>query len=79
MPMISSRCPRPIGDHRVDRRDARLHRLMHRLALNDAGGHRFDQPGFAGGDFALAIEGETQRVDHAAEHGLTDRHLSNAA
>ena len=34
--MISSRWPRPIVDHRVDRLDAGLERLLHRLALDDA-------------------------------------------
>ena len=36
-PMISSRWPRPIGDHGVDRLDARLQRLVDRLPAGDAG------------------------------------------
>ena len=36
-PMISSRWPRPIGVMRVDRLDAGLQRLVHRLAADDAG------------------------------------------
>ena len=36
-PMISSRWPRPIGIMRVDRLDPGLERLLHRLAVDDAG------------------------------------------
>ena len=67
------------GDHRVDGGDAGLHRLMHRLALNDAGRHGFDQARLAGGDFTLAVDGTAQGVHHPAQHGFTHGHSSNLA
>ena len=41
--MISSRWPRPIGIMRVDRLDPGLQRLLHRLALDDAGRDALDR------------------------------------
>merc|ERR1711943_152759 len=67
------------GDHRVDGGDAGLHRLMHRLALNDAGRHGFDQARLAGGNFALAVDGAAQGVHHPAQHGFTHGHSSDFA
>merc|ERR1711943_33184 len=66
-------------DHRVDGGDAGLHRLMHRLALDDAGRHGFDQARLAGGDFALAVDGAAQGVHHPAQHGFTHGHSSDFA
>jgi hypothetical protein len=51
-------------DHRVDRLDAGLQRLVHRLAVRDA---RRDDV-----DLRVAVERATERVDHAAEHRLAD-------
>ena len=42
-------------NHGVDGGDARLHGLVHRLALDDARRHRFDQAGFGSGDFTLTV------------------------
>ncbi len=67
------------GDHRVDGGDAGLHRLVHRLALNDAGRHGFDQARLGGGDVTLAVDGATQRVDHTPEHGVADGNGSDLA
>ena len=67
------------GDHGVDRGDARLHGLVHRLALDDARRHRLNQPGFGGGDVALAIDGLAQGVHHAAKHGVAYGHSGNLA
>ena len=50
-PMISSRWPRPTGIRRVDRLEAGLHRLVHRLARDDA--RRLDVDAAALGDAAI--------------------------
>merc|ERR1712100_983686 len=55
------------------------HQLVHRLALNDAGRHGFDQARFAGGDFALAVNGAAQGVHHPAQHGFTHGHGGDLA
>ena len=67
------------GNHRVDGGDAGLHRLVHRLALNDAGRHGFDQARFAGGDFAFSVDGAAQGVHHPAKHGVTHGNSCNLA
>ena len=62
------------GDHRVDGGDTGLHRLVDRLALDDARRHGFDQARLTGGDFALAVDGAAEGVDDATEHGLAHGH-----
>ncbi len=51
-----------------------MQRLADRLALGDAGGDHFDRAALAGDDRALAVERIAQRIDHAAEHRVADRH-----
>ena len=78
-PMISSRWPRPIG-------------IMESMALmpvcsGSLTGWRSMTPGAlnstgrnsVGLDRALAVERLAERVDHAADQGLADRHLEDAA
>ncbi len=67
------------GNHRVDGGDARLHGLVHRLALDDARRGVFDQARIRGGNVTLAVDGQTQRIDHTAEHGFTNRHRRDLA
>merc|ERR1712100_86955 len=67
------------GNHRVDGGDAGLHWLVHRLALNDAGRHGFDQARFAGGDFTLAVDSAAQGVHHPAQHGFAHGNSGNLA
>ena len=55
-------------DHAVDGLDARLQRLAHGLAVDDAGGDALDGAEVLGGDGALAVDGLAERVDHAADH-----------
>ena len=64
--------------HGVDGLDAGLQRLAHRLPLGDAGGDEFDRPALGGGDRALAVERIAERIEHAAEHGIADRHATAA-
>ena len=79
-PMISSRWPRPIGDQGVDGLQAGLHRLMHRLARDDAGRLDVDAAALGGAlDLALAVDGIAQRIDHAAQQGLAHRHFHDGA
>ena len=60
-------------DHGVNRGDPRLHRLMHRLALDDSRRHRFDQTGLGGCDRPFAVDWLTQRIHHPTQHGITHR------
>src|ERR1700754_4102423 len=62
-------------DHRVDRLQAGLHRLLDRLALDHAGGLELGRPRPFGVDVALAVERHAERGDDAAEHLLADRDL----
>ena len=66
-------------DQRVDGLEAGCHRLVHRLARQDA--RRLDVDAHAGFalDRALAVDRVAERVDHAAEQGLADGHLDDGA
>ena len=66
-------------DHRVNRHDAGLHRLAHGTAFDDARSDFFNgiKSGFL--DRALAVDRLAERVDHATEHTLADRHLEQLA
>ncbi len=67
------------GDHRVDRLDAGLHRLDHRLALDDAGSLELGRTLLVGVDVALAVERLAERVDDATQHLLADGDLEQRA
>ena len=62
------------GDHGVDGLDTGLQRLLDGLALDDAGRAALDGAVFGGLNGACAIDGLTQCVDHAADHGIAHRH-----
>jgi hypothetical protein len=66
-------------DHRVHGLDARLQRLAHGLAGDDAGGDPLDLAEDLGRDGALAVDGLAQRVDHAPDHVLAHGHGHDAA
>src|SRR5690606_24106638 len=66
-------------NHRVDRLDAGLQRLVHRLAADDARRLHLDLAELRGFDRAAAVDRLAERVDHAAEHGLAHRDLGDAA
>ena len=79
-PMISSRWPAPADvGHGVDRLDAGLQRLLHRLALHHRGRLQLKGPGGLGLDVALAVQGAAERVDHPAEEAVADRHRQHPA
>jgi len=69
--------PAPDGHHGIDRFQTGLHRLVHGLALDDAGGDLFDGRGLLRFDWPFAIDGVTQRIDHAAQQGLTYGHTES--
>ena len=59
------------GDHRVDGLEARLQRLVHRLAEDDAGSLALQrQAQLVAVDGSLAVDGLCQNVDHAAQQAL---------
>src|SRR5713226_8869509 len=65
-------------DHRVDRLDPRLQRLLHRSAIDDARRVTLDRPGLLGVDGALAVHRLTQGVHHATDERLPDGDLGDA-
>ena len=66
-------------DQRVDRLQPGRHRLVHRLARNDAGGFDVDARAVIGLDRALAVDRLAERIDHAAKEPLADRHFDDGA
>ena len=69
----------PDGDHRVDRLDPGLERLLHGAPVDHAGRVALDRPELLGVDRALAVDRLAEGVDHAAHQGLAHRHLRDAA
>ena len=66
-------------DQRVDRLEAGLHRLVHRLARDDAGRLHLDAAALGGDERALAVDRIAEPVDHAAEQRVTHRHVHDRA
>ena len=66
-------------DHRVDRLESRLERLLHRLANDDARRFRLDLARELRGDRSEAVDRIAERVDDAAEHLRADGHFEHAA
>ena len=66
-------------DQCVDGLEAGGHRLVHRFARDDAGRLDVDAHAGFGLDGALAVDRIAERVDHAAEQALADRHLDDGA
>ena len=62
------------GRHRVDGLDAGEQRLLDVLALHDAGRLQFERASLVGRDLAQAVDRGAERVDHAAQVTVTDRH-----
>ena len=65
--------------HRVDRLDAGLQRLLHRLALHHARRLQLQGPPLGRLDRALAVQRLAERADHAAEVGVADRDREHLA
>src|SRR4051794_18330730 len=66
-------------DQGVDRLEAGRHRLVHRLARNDAGRLDVDAHALVGLDRTLAVDRVAERVDDAAEQALADRRVDDGA
>src|SRR4051794_17283349 len=66
-------------DQRIDGLQARRHRLVHRLARDDAGRLDGDAHALLGLDRALAVDRIAERIDHAAEQALAHRRIDNGA
>src|SRR5258705_972254 len=66
-------------DQRIDGLEAGRHRLVNRLARNDAGRLDVDALAFRGLDRALAVDRIAERIDHAAEQALAHRSVDDGA
>ncbi len=78
-PMISSRWPRPIGIMPSMALMPVCMRLLHGLAVDDAGRDALDRVGLVGDDGAFAVDGTPERVHHAADQRLAHRHRHDRA
>ena len=78
-PMISSRCPRPIGIIASIAMMPVCTGWLTGLAPDDARGDPLDRVGDVARDRALAVERLAERVDDAPEQALADRHLQQLA
>ncbi len=65
--------------HRVDRLQARLHRLRNGFSPDHAGRDLLDHVGHLGEERALAVDRLAERIHHAPEELGAHRHLENAA
>ena len=65
--------------HRVDRFDAGLHRLGHRLSLGDTGGDDFNGAGDVGLNRAFTVQRVAQRVQYTADDGIAGRNTQKGA
>ena len=55
------------GNHRVDRHNTRLHRLVDRFTGNNTRCDLVDRIGFVGVDWTLAVDWITNRVNHTTQ------------
>ncbi len=67
------------GDQCVDRLEPGLHRLVHRLARDDAGRLDFHAAALGGVDRSLAVDRIAEAIDHAAEQRITHRDFDDGA
>ena len=67
--------PAPNGHHGVDRLETRLHGLRYGFTGDNAGSHFFNLVGHLGVDGALAINGLTQGIHHAANQFWAHRYF----
>ena len=65
--------------HGVDSEQTGLNRLAHRGTIDDAGSLELDGATVRGDDVAQAVDGLTERIDDAAEHGTAHGDIHNAA
>ena len=62
------------GNHGVNGLDAGLNGFAHGLAVDDAGREAFERIALGGLDGPLVVNGIAERVHHAADHAIADRH-----
>ncbi len=65
-------------DHRIDGDDPGLHRGVHVLALDDTRRDPLDWPVGVGNDRTLAVDRLAERIDHAPDQAVADRHRGDA-
>src|SRR5439155_11652558 len=66
-------------DHRIDRLEPGLQRLLDRLADNDAGRSRLDLASRLCGDLTLSIDRTTARIDDSADERRSHRNLEHTS
>src|SRR5262245_50689033 len=66
-------------NERVERLEAGLHRLVHRLPRDDSGSLHFDAAALGGLDRALAVDRVAESVDDAAKQALADWNVHDRA
>ncbi len=66
-------------DHGIDRLDAGVHWLGYRLPRDDARRDPLDGQSLVGVDRSLVVDGLAERIDHAANQGIADRHRHDLA
>ncbi len=67
------------GNHGVDGFEPGGHGLAHALAVDDARRQALDGKRLRGGDGALVVDGLSERVHHAADHGVAHGHGEDLA
>ncbi len=65
--------------HGVDRLDAGLQRLLHRLPRHHVGRLQLQLAEALAGDLATVVDRPAQRIDHATEEGVADRYREHPA
>jgi len=66
-------------DQRIERFQAGLHRLVHRLARDDARRLDLDLATFGRFDLAFTVDRVAQGIDHTTEQAFADRHVHDGA
>ena len=67
------------GNQRIDGFQSRLQRFVNAFAGNDAGGFDIDGAEFVGFDFAFAVNGIAQSVNHASQQSFANGRADDVA
>ena len=67
------------GDHGIDGLDPGLNRGVHGFSHHYVGSRAFHRHGAVGGHRAFAVQRAAQRVNHASDQGVANRHLDDLA
>ena len=81
LPIADDELPLTAADrnHRVDRLDPGLQRLLHGLSCDDSRRFQLDTTVLRACDRPFAIDRDAKRIDDTAPESLTDRHLGDAS